>query len=159
MSKYRVKCVNLLGFTMNIAEKFPILMWNFVSVYVIITCQSQHTQWNLFRILLNQTEIRLYIPCTDWFGTKLPAVWFQINRENGKYNLISVALQKLVGIDWFWLISCCPCQNIKVVILIYLQLLYKIKLSGSKQIRGHQSRYLCSEYHSSLEFISHSQSS
>ena len=25
---------------------------------------------NLFEILINQTEIRLYLPCTDWFGTK-----------------------------------------------------------------------------------------
>ena len=39
-------------------------------------------------ILLNQTEIRLYSPCTDWFGTQtdvrlVPSQW-----ENSKYNLI-----------------------------------------------------------------------
>ena len=38
------------------------------------------TQRNLFEILLNQTEIRLYLPCTDWFGTKRWSVWSQINR-------------------------------------------------------------------------------
>ena len=32
-------------------------------------------------ILLNQTEIRLYLPCTYWFETKQTvSVWFQINR-------------------------------------------------------------------------------
>ena len=28
-----------------------------------------YTQRNLFQIALNQTQIRLYLPCTDWFGT------------------------------------------------------------------------------------------
>ena len=37
------------------------------------------TQRNLFEILLNQTEIRLYLPFFDWFGTKRTSVWFQIN--------------------------------------------------------------------------------
>ena len=46
------------------------------------------TQRNLFKILLNQTEIRLYLPFSDWFGTKLTSVWFQINR-------------KMVNIIWF----------------------------------------------------------
>ena len=32
-------------------------------------------------ILLNQTEIRLYLPFSDWFGTKQTYVWFQINRR------------------------------------------------------------------------------
>ena len=31
--------------------------------------------------LLNQTQIRMYIPLSDWFGTKQTvSVWFQINR-------------------------------------------------------------------------------
>ena len=38
------------------------------------------TQRNLFEILLNQTEIWLYLPFSDWFGTKRTSVWFQINR-------------------------------------------------------------------------------
>ena len=38
------------------------------------------TQRSLFEILLNQTEIRLYLPCTNWFGTKRTSVWFQINK-------------------------------------------------------------------------------
>ena len=32
--------------------------------------QTPYTQRNLFGILLNQTEIRLYVPVSDWFGTK-----------------------------------------------------------------------------------------
>ena len=30
---------------------------------------NTYTQRTLFEILLNQTEIRLYLPLTDWFGT------------------------------------------------------------------------------------------
>ena len=32
-------------------------------------------------ILLNQTEIRLYLPFSDWLGAKRTSVWFQINRK------------------------------------------------------------------------------
>ena len=39
------------------------------------------TQRYLFEILLNQTEIRLYLPFSDWFWTKRTSVWFQINRK------------------------------------------------------------------------------
>ena len=31
-------------------------------------------------ILLNQPEIRLYLPFSDWFRIKRTSVWFQINR-------------------------------------------------------------------------------
>ena len=34
---------------------------------------------NFFEILLNQPEIGLYLPFSDWFGTKQMSVWFQIN--------------------------------------------------------------------------------
>ena len=38
-----------------------------------------HTQRILFEILLNQTEIRLYLPFFDWYGTKRTlSVWLQI---------------------------------------------------------------------------------
>ena len=46
---------------------------------LVLSCW--YTQRNLFKILLNQTEIRLYLPCSDLFGTA---------NKNGKYNLISV---------------------------------------------------------------------
>ena len=38
------------------------------------------TQRNIFEILLNQPEIWLYLPFSDWFETKRTSVWFQINR-------------------------------------------------------------------------------
>ena len=40
-----------------------------------------HTQRNLFEILLTQTEIRLHLPFSGWFGTKRTSVWFQSNRK------------------------------------------------------------------------------
>ena len=42
---------------------------------------SLHTQGNLFVILLNQTEIRMYLPYSDWFGTKRRSVRLQINQK------------------------------------------------------------------------------
>ena len=48
------------------------------------------TRRNILEILSNQTEIRLYLPRTDSFGTKqTPSVWFQINRCT-------------VNTIWFW---------------------------------------------------------
>ena len=44
-----------------------------------LTFSCQHTQRNIFEILLNQLEIRLYLSFSDWFGTKRTSVWFQIN--------------------------------------------------------------------------------
>ena len=38
-----------------------------------------HTQRNLFEILLNRTQITLYLPFSDWFGTRRKSVWCQIN--------------------------------------------------------------------------------
>ena len=42
-----------------------------------------------FKILLDQPEIRLYLPISDWFGTKRTSVWFQI-------------IRKMVNTIWFW---------------------------------------------------------
>ena len=52
------------------------------------SCTRDYTQRNIFEILLNQPEIRLYLPCSNWFVTKRTSVWFQIN-------------QKIVNIIWF----------------------------------------------------------
>ena len=43
--------------------------------------QSAYTQRNLFGSLLNETEIRLYLPFSDWFGAKRTSVWFKSNRK------------------------------------------------------------------------------
>ena len=44
---------------------------------------------HLSGILLKQTDIKLYSPFSDWFGTKRKFVWFQIYR-------------KMVNSIWFW---------------------------------------------------------
>ena len=43
--------------------------------------QPMYSQRNLIEILLNKSEIRLYFPFSDWFGSKRTSVWFQINRR------------------------------------------------------------------------------
>ena len=40
-----------------------------------------YTLTNRFETLLNQPEIRLYVPFSDWFEAKRSSVWFQINRK------------------------------------------------------------------------------
>ena len=54
--------------------------------------RENFTQRNLFEILSNQTEIRLYLPFSDWFGTANGQCPFAApnQSENRKYNLISV---------------------------------------------------------------------
>ena len=57
-------CTNIV----NLPEKLQL-----VFLQVPFDC----TQRNISKILLNETEIRLYLPFPDWFGTKNQ---FQINR-------------------------------------------------------------------------------
>ena len=49
-----------------------------------------HRQRKLFRTLLNRTQIRLYLPCTDWFGT-----------ANGRVRLLFQINLKIVNTIWF----------------------------------------------------------
>ena len=53
-----------------------------------------YTRRNLFGISSNQTQIRLYLPFSDWFGTTTGHCPFAVpnHSKNGKYNLISVYL-------------------------------------------------------------------
>ena len=45
-------------------------------------CTSwQQTQRNFSGVLLNQHEIRLHLPFSDWIGSKRSFVWIQINRK------------------------------------------------------------------------------
>ena len=44
-------------------------------------CSRPYTRINIFEILLNQTEIRLYLQFSDWFETKRTTVWLKINRK------------------------------------------------------------------------------
>ena len=45
-----------------------ILTLHFISLTQLVAW-SQDAQGNIFGILLNHTKIRLYLPCTNWFGT------------------------------------------------------------------------------------------
>ena len=50
-----------------------------ISIALCITMHSYHTHRNIFfEILLNQIEIRLYLPFSDSFGSKRTSVWIQI---------------------------------------------------------------------------------
>ena len=51
-----------------------------------------NTQRNVFEILLNQTEITLYLPCTDWFGTANVHCAFAVLNKS----------RKMVNTIWFW---------------------------------------------------------
>ena len=53
-------------------------------------CKCLYTQRNVFEIVLNQPEIRLYLPFSDWLRTENERVHLVPNQsENGKHNLIS----------------------------------------------------------------------
>ena len=47
----------------------------------LTTTQRLYRRRNLFEILLNQPEIKLYSPFSDWFGTKQTSIWCKINRK------------------------------------------------------------------------------
>ena len=52
-----------------------------VSGRCVVVTSVIYTQRNLSEISLDQTEIRLYLPFSDWFWTKRTSVWCQINRK------------------------------------------------------------------------------
>ena len=56
-----------------------------------------YTQRNLFQILLDQPEIRLYLPYSDWFGTANGHCLFAVpnQSETSKYNLIWFGFNKI----------------------------------------------------------------
>ena len=72
-------------FGMRFQMTFPIkiccrkILTGFLLVQVSL--KKCYTNRSLFEILLNKTEIRLYLPFFDWFGTKWTSVWIQINRK------------------------------------------------------------------------------
>ena len=56
-----------------------------------------YTQRNLIEILLNQTEIRLYLPFSDWFGTENGRCPLAVPNQSvhGKYNPLSGWFNKI----------------------------------------------------------------
>ena len=81
-------------------------LWKISKIFVIKYISSlavwrHYIPRNFFKILLNQTEIRLYLPCTGWFGSKRMSVWIQINR-------------KMVDTTWFRFDLIRFCENFAV---------------------------------------------
>ena len=68
-------------------------------------------QRNIFEILLGHTDIRLYLPFSDWFGTVNGQCPFAVphQSENGKYNLISVWINKIS--ENFLCVCCSAVEN------------------------------------------------
>ena len=66
-------------------------VYNFLPILHANFTQTNYTQGNLREILLNQTETRLYLPCTDRFWTANGQCSFAVPNKSvhGKYNLIS----------------------------------------------------------------------
>ena len=62
-----------------ILSKYYYYIWYYI--INLIGAQHAHTQRNIFEILLNQTEMRLSLPFSDWFGSKRKSIWFKINRK------------------------------------------------------------------------------
>ena len=58
-------------------------MGKLTSVWLNLTDKTRlnYTPRIFFKILLNQTEIRLYFPFFDWLGTKRTSVYLQMNRK------------------------------------------------------------------------------
>ena len=81
-------------FSSRVQTIIPIFEYYWIRCIFDITCPSfkvyrtrnqlsrnkldAYTQRNIFEILLNQPEIRLYLPFSEWFGRM--SVWIQINR-------------------------------------------------------------------------------
>ena len=62
-----------------------------VGVFFSVGRYTAYTQRNLSEILVNQTEIRLYLPFPNWFGTANRRPFAVQNQSvHGKYNLISI---------------------------------------------------------------------
>ena len=64
-----------------------------------------YTQRNILEILLNQTEIRLYLLFSDWFWTKRMSVCFQVNQTDESILSLSGLFYSLSPSN-FWS-SCC----------------------------------------------------
>ena len=73
------------------------ISFNFVTWYLSSSNRVIVYTENLFEILLNQPDIRLYLPFSDWFGTANWQCPFTVPNwsENSKYNLISCWFDKI----------------------------------------------------------------
>ena len=85
--------------------------------------RSRYTQRIFFEILLNQSEMRLYLPFSDWFGFKQTSVWIQIIRK--MVNTISFRVDLIIFRKKFSVRNDCNgnipiCISIRTFFHIYL---------------------------------------
>ena len=115
-----LKSCNSLKFTdaciMNFNKKSYLwsmsVVWLFKSIWY---SRSQHfmnktwtihTEKNIFEILLDHTEITLYLSFSDWFGRANGHCLFAVPNQskNGKYNILSVWSNK-ISKRFLWVIQ------------------------------------------------------
>ena len=60
---------------------FPYSRQEIYNTIMQVNMSLRYTQRNLFETLLNQLEIRLYLPFPINFGSKRMSVWIQPNRK------------------------------------------------------------------------------
>ena len=72
-------------------------MYNSTRNIIEFVSKARCTQRSLFQILSYQSQIRLYLPCTDWFGTANGQRPFAVPKQSGhgKYNPISGWFHKI----------------------------------------------------------------
>ena len=81
-----------------------------LSTFVETDRTPNPTTWltlrNIFGIILNQTEIRLYLPFSDWFGKKQTSVWFndkfEIFRRTPLFVFCLIAPYSSYTRNWTW---------------------------------------------------------
>ena len=84
---FKLNGIYSLGFFLFFSLGELVYITNFLRLYFIsnlrfnitVTLCFAYSKRNLFEMLLNQTEIRFYFPCTNWFGTIRTSAWFHIN--------------------------------------------------------------------------------
>ena len=104
---------------------------------IYIQCQGIYTQRIFFEFLLNHSEIRLYSPFSDWFGTTQTLVWFQIYRKMVNRIWFRVDLIRF-GNDFP--VCTLPALCMFAVLIIYLVSIY---LSTHTQQYINTSHLLC----------------
>ena len=95
-----------------------------------------YTLTNLFAILLNKSENRLYLSFSDWFGIKLTFVWCQINRKMGNTIWFRVDLIRFLSV----------CEGEKLRQRKYLLIPSRIQLFGAKLMNRPHNAYISPVY-------------
>ena len=91
-------CIYIYSYLTNNSkpEEENICMWDTSAELSEISIQVECMQRNIFEILLNQTELRLHLPFSDWLGTKRTvSICCAYQSENGRCHIISVWFNRI----------------------------------------------------------------